>query len=704
MTQGIGNRDIFSNAQFQQFVEFANTSKTDNIARATLTSEGKPHSITGTSESFFRKLFRTSDSKVANNYTRTIFKESIANMFGGENYIPDSVKEAMHMDAFDKGKPLTARRILAVKAAIDQVAEQFKTGVEANQAKYAKPYNGQANKLIETAFTACHGNADAMDIVNKSMRLILVNAAAKLLTEEAIQKKVEGLVANLNELKTLSKKNPGIYAAGKQMLIEPCKPLPPGMLTKIVQAVNSTSINDLRKLSDSSLTFPLHQTVMKMYKTVNEIMLSSGAEKKLDGADEKDAVRFFITSSLLSRCSVGTLGKIRDALNSDTAANLSTFYHKCSSDTTGLFDEEPLEIRKGTCTVGDAGATYMDILEKCLNRNLQRLKPNAPLAEIKTVDSDIITREIANDIVSLAKESNEVNVKLYIDRLVDGSGKGADTFKTILKNKLGDVNDPDGKLASRLNINAKAMMNLNICGEMKKIATGKESQFQKDIYRSGKITLTNGDDTITLSKEFNAARDELAQFVTGNKQATYNTLSLDEDKNKVHLLMAMINQETEKAGEIGTKHALHPRENEDACILGDDPSNAGTRNFSIEKTVFGTIVLNYAMEKPIVDIRPVDVHDKIPVGMGSSFNCKLQYTLSATEFTRLANLDYTKFDGSEADKIINSKQDMPDGTRQFAKNKMLVAADTIPKELVIDVSCSLNFDMKLMPSDADMFA
>ncbi len=40
---------------------------------------------------------------------------------GGVDHIPDNVKDAMKMQDYGKGKPLTARRILAVKAAIDAV-------------------------------------------------------------------------------------------------------------------------------------------------------------------------------------------------------------------------------------------------------------------------------------------------------------------------------------------------------------------------------------------------------------------------------------------------------------------------------------------------------------------------------------------------------------------------------------------------------
>ncbi|MBQ4480124.1 MAG: hypothetical protein II943_05760, partial [Victivallales bacterium] len=108
MPLGINNQDLFTNAQFQQFVEFAQTSKAGSIAQTTtapLVPDGKPHSITGTTENWFSKLIRSSAAKEANNYTRTIFRDSIAKLFGGENNIPDSVKDAMKMADYDKGKP-----------------------------------------------------------------------------------------------------------------------------------------------------------------------------------------------------------------------------------------------------------------------------------------------------------------------------------------------------------------------------------------------------------------------------------------------------------------------------------------------------------------------------------------------------------------------------------------------------------------------
>ena len=53
-----------------------------------------------------------------------LFRDSVASMFGGEAKIPESVKKAMILGDYNSGKPLTARRILAVKAAIDKAGTQ----------------------------------------------------------------------------------------------------------------------------------------------------------------------------------------------------------------------------------------------------------------------------------------------------------------------------------------------------------------------------------------------------------------------------------------------------------------------------------------------------------------------------------------------------------------------------------------------------
>ncbi len=56
-----------------------------------------------------------------NNQTRALFRKTVSDMFGGEKNIPKSVKDVMLLADYDKGKPLTARRIIKVANAINKL-------------------------------------------------------------------------------------------------------------------------------------------------------------------------------------------------------------------------------------------------------------------------------------------------------------------------------------------------------------------------------------------------------------------------------------------------------------------------------------------------------------------------------------------------------------------------------------------------------
>ena len=106
-------------ANFQKFVDFANkayaTKGEDTVARFS----GMPR---GDYKGTFASFMRTADMKTANDQVRDLFRKTIADMFGGERNIPDVVRDNMKLEDFNKGKPLTARRINLVRIAIDTVA------------------------------------------------------------------------------------------------------------------------------------------------------------------------------------------------------------------------------------------------------------------------------------------------------------------------------------------------------------------------------------------------------------------------------------------------------------------------------------------------------------------------------------------------------------------------------------------------------
>lgn len=132
MALEVNYQNLSRNAQFQQFVDFAETAVTAGKQKAVARFDaGELGGIVnrtikpGSGDWVGIGVGRLASLKKANNATRDAFMKAVADMFGGVDHIPDNVRDAMKLEDYGKGKPLTARRILAVKAAIDA----FKLGI-----------------------------------------------------------------------------------------------------------------------------------------------------------------------------------------------------------------------------------------------------------------------------------------------------------------------------------------------------------------------------------------------------------------------------------------------------------------------------------------------------------------------------------------------------------------------------------------------
>ena len=117
----------FDSAQFAQFVRFANNptlrDKENSIARLDSTTALGNHTIkvAAKNDDSVHACTRSAAAKRANDAVRDLFRKAVGEIFGGESRIPESVKKAMVLSDYGKGRPLTARRILVVRAAIDAV-------------------------------------------------------------------------------------------------------------------------------------------------------------------------------------------------------------------------------------------------------------------------------------------------------------------------------------------------------------------------------------------------------------------------------------------------------------------------------------------------------------------------------------------------------------------------------------------------------
>ena len=109
------------NTAFKTFVDFAQMTHNDGYssASAKATLNGRQLTVSAMSLHETSAVLRKASESAANDATRDVFKYAIIDMFGGMANIPASVKKAMELDDYGHGKPLTARRIMAVKNAID---------------------------------------------------------------------------------------------------------------------------------------------------------------------------------------------------------------------------------------------------------------------------------------------------------------------------------------------------------------------------------------------------------------------------------------------------------------------------------------------------------------------------------------------------------------------------------------------------------
>ena len=97
---------------FKAFVDFAEKTNADGYdsasAKATLSSRTITVSPLSLHETSY--FLRKGAEEKSNDATRALFRAAIIDMFGGEDKIPENVKDAMRLNDYGHGKPLTARQ------------------------------------------------------------------------------------------------------------------------------------------------------------------------------------------------------------------------------------------------------------------------------------------------------------------------------------------------------------------------------------------------------------------------------------------------------------------------------------------------------------------------------------------------------------------------------------------------------------------
>ena len=173
------------NGDFRAFVNFAKTQMDAGNEKAVARTGAGGAALGGraivaaTTDRAFA-FTRSQADKSANDIARDLFRQAVVDLFGGEANIPPSVKDALLLKDYGVGKPLTARRIAAVKTAIESlVGDKFSGDESIVKAKAAGFMDSEIPKLARiatlyqqaTGCTNAEAEAAALDPKSNASRL-----------------------------------------------------------------------------------------------------------------------------------------------------------------------------------------------------------------------------------------------------------------------------------------------------------------------------------------------------------------------------------------------------------------------------------------------------------------------------------------------------------------------------------------------------
>ena len=137
--------------------------------------DGTPRKIVAKGYDGYGHFWRDDASKGINNDIRKLFKDTVLRMFGATDVqdLPKDVRDAMKTGDYGKGKPLTARRIIAVSKAIAKVVEPVNKSVPIEKAEGLVDdaltfINGKGrNSKVGEAKLNAEQHAKAADLVSR---------------------------------------------------------------------------------------------------------------------------------------------------------------------------------------------------------------------------------------------------------------------------------------------------------------------------------------------------------------------------------------------------------------------------------------------------------------------------------------------------------------------------------------------------------
>ena len=338
-------------AQFTKFTQFAadaiahGEKGADTIARLDAEDPLGGRTVTAKTGDWIGKWTRSDDLKETNDRVRELFRQTVADMFGGEERIPENVRTAMKMEDYDKGKPLSARRISLVKAAVDRVAvcsaqyaEQavaklLNCNVDKRRGMTAERF-AALTKTVQDAIVSCGDDTDAMDAIAENIFDICVTGKNVLRSDEEIRTKVEAIKANFRELREATGEDAALFGVGKIAITNLAgKSFPAGTFRKLAAAARKADVSTIKRLRADTGPVTINRAMLQFFRNIDEVLHKAG----LLAAVADDATLFngcsnFIGAAMLRQFGASKLRAIQEAFTGENAADLDTLLVEGSRD------------------------------------------------------------------------------------------------------------------------------------------------------------------------------------------------------------------------------------------------------------------------------------------------------------------------------------------------------------------------------------
>lgn len=657
--------------QFNKFVEFAETQRNPRTSSAIARFAGEAGNLGARNiqaadprSDSVGKIGRHGDQRDANNEARTAFRQAVIDMFGGEDYIPKNVRTAMKLQDYDQGRPLTARRIMAVKTAIEAYRQSAEQAFEAaseialNGLLYAAhghggidhDWNRRVDGLIAVAVNASVGDQDALDVVKASIVDILKVGGANLRTEEQVKARVSNILASVAELRAAAKGNAHVFSAGLELLkLMAGKRMPDGIIRSIVDLTMKQGIGKLKSLTPRTSGINLHKAVAQALGNVDKAMDASGAELAFVADTIMQArLRKFCIAVQLARCSDAEARRVTALFDTEKAAQLASIYGDMIN---GDFGDIPADMAQQMHRQGLVFTDGIDNIYASLqNRTGVPEENRRVFAPPQNPDHNLVDRdEVANDIHEIAGERAERDLNLFLNNVVAGRGRGAGKVRALYSNVLGERPfQPTETIRNKAGDNILGMFNRNFCKTRKVdgpgLFTADLGNGNLSVVLPGNIALTSGD-----------ALDKLASFMTHGEKTTYQSLG-DNDRCKVVNLVSMLNRQNAEIGEKAEALTVDSQGRDAKFEFG---GNFTKRKFSLSfddnNSVF---VIRCETERALDSLRVKNEagFEDVPVGAGSKVETSYEIRIPMDEIDRFAGISQRRFamyDDQYAEDFVN---------------------------------------------------